>query len=393
MAHLYHQSSLEGIINFHPQPLSESQRERAATIFHMIVDHFRQEELASDSPPRYSRFLLVHHSYSFSLPGLSQDVFLRVFFDAMGIDIETAPAPDFANQANDLRKDLTAFADFLFDSFFLPMRASGSCTSQPSPAHMSALQRILESHEHIPTPERVAALRQLCLIRDRHKCVISHTFDAKATSDRLRQYGDSAEDDDGNRLSEAGPDRQPINIGHLEVSHILPHSLTQVDASGKLNDAKKAALMILDMFDFNISHVIDGVDIDRPFNAITLTRDLHAYFGEFNIYFTPIPGKNHTYRIESTFPDGWIRGVPVTRELYITEDRSIDPPLPRLLALHRTIALIINLSGAAEPINKILRDMEDLAVSASGTTELGQLVTLKMNGWFYIPVIPKPVWI
>lgn len=33
------------------------------------------------------------------------------------------------------------------------------------------------------------------------------------------------------------------------------------------------------MFDPNIVHLIEGVEIDRPTNAITLTFDIRRYFG------------------------------------------------------------------------------------------------------------------
>ncbi|KAK2773622.1 hypothetical protein FQN52_004522 [Onygenales sp. PD_12] len=36
-----------------------------------------------------------------------------------------------------------------------------------------------------------------------------------------------------------------------------------------IHDSKKAALMILNMFDCDITHLIDGINIDRPLNAIS----------------------------------------------------------------------------------------------------------------------------
>lgn len=123
MAHNRHQASLEGLLDFSgPEPLAASQRAQAARTFHMIVDYFRQEEVAAGSPPKYSRFLLVRYTYSFSLPELSQDTFLRAFFESMNFNIAVGYDPDFTKDADSLRQGVVAFADFLFDNFFLPRK-------------------------------------------------------------------------------------------------------------------------------------------------------------------------------------------------------------------------------------------------------------------------------
>lgn len=74
----------------------------------------------------------------------------------------------------------------------------------------------------------MAALREDCLIRDRHRCVISCKFDDAEAVKRVEHEGDNkAKDDDGHLLKdEAG------TFAPLEVAHILPHSLMNV-SSGK----------------------------------------------------------------------------------------------------------------------------------------------------------------
>ena len=78
------------------------------------------------------------------------------------------------------------------------------------------------------TTQRVAALREDCLIRDRHRCVISRKFDDAEAGKRVGHEGDdNAKDDDGHLLRyEAG------TFSPLEVAHIIPHSLMNV-SSGK----------------------------------------------------------------------------------------------------------------------------------------------------------------
>jgi len=160
-------------------------------------------------------------------------------------------------------------------------------------------------------------------------------------------------------------------------------SLHQVlELTSRQSRSKEAALAILNMFDHGVVDLIDGNDIDRSRNALTLTHNLHRFFGDFEVFFEPVAGQLHTYQIRSFLPSGITRGLlPVTRTLFLTESRIIDPPLPRLLALHRAIAHILYLSAAGTYIDKILDDIERRAVRADGSTELSHVVTLKLGGW------------
>jgi len=139
------------------------------------------------------------------------------------------------------------------------------------------------------------------------------------------------------------------------------------------------------MFDPGVIHQIEGVNIDRPYNALTLTHDLHQRFGDLTIYFEPAPNAAalHTYIIQRTTPYPFFRRpkLPLTRTLFTTFDRTIDPPSSRLLAIHRACSLILHLSGAAEFVNKVIRDMDEGSVESDGTTELGNLVSLGLREW------------
>jgi hypothetical protein len=79
----------------------------------------------------------------------------------------------------------------------------------------------------IGTTQRLSNLRRDCLIRDRHRCVISHKFDIREGKERAKRDGDDAKDDDGQLLRH---DKEGAEF--LEVAHILPHSLTSLAACG-----------------------------------------------------------------------------------------------------------------------------------------------------------------
>jgi hypothetical protein len=135
------------------------------------------------------------------------------------------------------------------------------------------------------------------------------------------------------------------------------------------------------MFDSGIGHLIEGTDIEQPRNALTLTADLYDFFGDFRIYFNALE-QAHTYRIDSFLPPAFLQGhLPVTRTLYLTPTRTIDPPSPRLLAIHRAIVHILHLSATGEYIDRLLQDVEETGIRADGSTELGRLVKFGLGGW------------
>ena len=137
------------------------------------------------------------------------------------------------------------------------------------------------------------------------------------------------------------------------------------------------------MFDDGVVHLIDGIDIDRPRNAITLTHDFHQLFGNFEVYFEPRGKQQHTYQIES-IRTGILRHriFPVDRTLFLTDTRTIDPPSRRLLAVHSAIAHILHLSAAGHHIDQILEHLDQNEVIADGSTEIGHLAALRLHGWW-----------
>ena len=106
----------------------------------------------------------------------------------------------------------------------------------------------------------------------------------------------------------------------------------------------------MNICDRSVVDLINGIDIDRPRNTLTLAPLMHGHFGAFRIYFEAAHDQYNTYRIESFLmaPHNRAINLPVTRTLYVTEDRTIDPPSPRLLAVHCAIAYILHLSGTGE---------------------------------------------
>ncbi|OTB09640.1 hypothetical protein M426DRAFT_6904 [Hypoxylon sp. CI-4A] len=271
----------------------------------------------------------------------------------------------------ELRLVFFGFVDHLLDSFFLPLKASAKKTPQLTPTFRSALGEVQGA------AARVSALRGDCLVRDRHRCVVTRKFDRYEARSRFYRDGNDARDDDGTLLSET-------SFEGLEVAHILPHLLTKVNESSQSGPSKQAALAILNMLDHGLAPLIEDVaDIDRPRNAITLTRNFHDLFGNFDIFFEPVLDEQHpyTYRIDSFLPPYMSTdlALPITHTLYLTDTQTIDAPSPRLLAVHHAIAHILHLSAAGEYIDRLLRDMDEKGIQADGSTELDRMLRLRLG--------------
>lgn len=138
------------------------------------------------------------------------------------------------------------------------------------------------------------------------------------------------------------------------------------------------------MFDPDIGPLIAGPEIDSPYNALTLTHNYHRLFGEFEIYFQrKDPGIARIYTIDSMEQRPYLRDplFPVTRELHISPDITIDPPSDKLLKVHCAIAHILKLSGAGEYIESTLRETSEICASADGSTDIGRLVRSRLADW------------
>ncbi|KAI0182534.1 hypothetical protein EV127DRAFT_354693, partial [Xylaria flabelliformis] len=62
------------------------------------------------------------------------------------------------------------------------------------------------------------------------------------------------------------------------------------------------------------------------------------------VYFEPVPGTDHIYTIEThVAEENFFRqsALPTTSELYLTPERTIEPPSRRLLAIYCDIAHIL----------------------------------------------------
>lgn len=136
----------------------------------------------------------------------------------------------------------------------------------------------------------------------------------------------------------------------------------------------------MDMFDPGISHTLAGTAIDSPRNALTLCTELHVRFGQLRWYLEPT-------RVPHSYTLHLVRGERLPYYLLPPEIITFNaaavppPPDPRLLAFHRACCLMLGVSGAGECVDRVLRDMEEMAgagvLAADGSSDLGQFWKLR----------------
>ncbi|KAH8430179.1 HNH endonuclease signature motif containing protein [Aspergillus melleus] len=390
-----HRTSLEGVIFPPSQRLAQEEHDEATKLFDRLMDNFEPSQASNNDYKPITLLRLTKGGVN------AKDEFLILFFsfiehERLGVT-RTSLAETLiglqgfqgwtSEERNVLYRSLVNFAGYLMDNFFLPLKTLAAKTPQPTPASVS---RLKESEQAIGTPQRISNLRKTCLARDRHRCVVTRKFDVREAERRYKSDGENVQDDDGNPLLPEAEDAT-----NLEVAHIIPHSLmSHSDSAGesKLTERKQIAHKILKMFNPGAVYLISGTDIDREMNALTLTHDLHQLFGNFEIAFEPVQGQQYTYKIDYVNTNRGFRAqkLPVTRTLYITTDRSIDPPSSQLLELHRAIGRILHLSAAGEYLDKFIEDMKDIEegeVFSNGSTRIDDYVRYKLASEFHQMVV------
>lgn len=251
--HRRHRMSLEGVIVPLPQPLTREDHDAAMSLFDSLVKQFEHSDPIGKGLKPVTLVRLVKDEVS------DKDSFLRFFFCFIEEHLDgTSKSNDFnlaqslsrlgsfatwTTEGTDaLHNGLVKFAKTLMDNCFLPcmlrctylktrdadmpsVKALASKTPYNTPGPLSRLQ--LSEGGGIGTPQRLKSLRDDCLKRDRHRCVVTRKFSVREAQERFEKDGDNLKDDDGESLL---PERN--EMAYLEVAHIFPHSLMSLTSNG-----------------------------------------------------------------------------------------------------------------------------------------------------------------
>ncbi|KAL4816248.1 hypothetical protein BDW67DRAFT_185072 [Aspergillus spinulosporus] len=276
-----HNLSVEEVIFPVTQRLTSEEHDRASKLLDKIMDRFEPLQ-ASDVVYKPVTLLRLTKEGV-----LGEDEFLEISIAETLSNLHSFQGWT-VEQQHVLEQSLVKFAGYLMDNFFLPLKILAMKTPQPTPASLFGLNL---SEPAIGT--RQSILRQSCLQRNRHRCVVTQRFDTQEGKTRYKIDRNNVKDDDGNPLM---PERN--EMAYLEVAHIIPHSLMFLSDIEGDSKPKLVAHEILKIFNYDAAQFIRGTDIDRPMNAPTLTHDLHRLFGNFEFALEPVQDQLNTYKID-----------------------------------------------------------------------------------------------
>ncbi|EHK43051.1 hypothetical protein TRIATDRAFT_166868, partial [Trichoderma atroviride IMI 206040] len=360
-----HRRFLAAVLNTSREPLDAQENALGKAKFYRIIDLYSKRKRDRS---KYKRHLLIQYSYEYALSEESRAHFLQTFFQALELSIDGQARVNLSDkkQASELWLKISAFADFLVDNFYLPLKAAARRAPLPSLTSQPAV------------PDLITDPREDCLIRDRHRCIITHAFDFDEAVTRHKEQTNEAKDDEGRPLF--GGNR----FLHLEAAPILPHSLAEIGSDpSEESRAKKLTLAILNIFDHGIQDLINEC-VGTPRNAVTLTKNYHHMFAEFEIYFAQHDGLTHsphTYRIEAFVPLAMRRELPITRTLRPEGDgESIALPEPRLLALRCALAHVLYYSSVGTYIDELLEKRKEKPTEENEPAELDLFAQLRLDG-------------
>ncbi|KAF3028108.1 hypothetical protein E8E15_008260 [Penicillium rubens] len=256
-------------------------------------------------------------------------------------------------QSLQTNKELHDHAQSLIDGLVAPLRWLRSTPSiSPSLGMEDSIDNI--ASESGPM-QREARLKTECLARDGSRCVVTGLFD-----------------EDSLDASSTSPST------YTDCVHIIPFSL----ASWSTKSEGYAKHIIwtnlirhfptIKAIDFNLESINDTT------NAMTMSTNLHQYFGRFDFSFEET-SQPHKYRIKKYRPRLQLE-LPriVTFNRY---DQRYDLPRPELLKVHAIIARIFHASGAAEQVDTALRDLgEHSMLAKDGSTDISSMLAATTLG-------------
>ncbi len=231
-------------------------------IFDALLASYSTNLNTFDYNPPYDRGRLIQEVFNHAAEPLGRDNFLRYFLARLISSSSSRDiTPDLPSQAQfrqalsilsnfqqwrsieqkEIFLSVKNFSDHLVHAFFTPceyilhffslnldsrltkcqVRASGGKTPYPLERSSSSTSAPVTG-----TPTRLATLRQDCLLRDHHRCVVTGAFDEEEFFIRYKKDGNNAKDDDGELLL-SDP---KLGSESLNVAHIIPHCFVSLNS-------------------------------------------------------------------------------------------------------------------------------------------------------------------
>lgn len=204
---------------------------------------------------------------------------------------------------------------------------------------------------------REPRLKKECLARDGSRCVVTGLFDYDSLDPS---------------------DTRPSTCVYTECVHIIPFSLSSWSTESEGYTKNIIWTNLIRHFPTIQAIDFDRENINDTSNTMTMSSDLHRSFGRFDFSFEET-SQPHKYCIQNYRPQLRLN-LPrtVTFNWY---DQRYDLPHPERLKVHAIIARIFHASGAAEQINKALRDLgEHCVLAKDGSTDISSMLAVTTLG-------------
>ncbi|KAF8596804.1 hypothetical protein BDV93DRAFT_610704 [Ceratobasidium sp. AG-I] len=214
------------------------------------------------------------------------------------------------------------------------------------------------------TPQSHSNAKKLALARDNYRCMLSGHVDATS-------YEASA------ILQKMVHEKPGVNAAPTHCCHILPQYLNQRLGDPYRLDASASVWTVLRCFGDVNPEELNGEDMHRLGNILTLGTGYHDSFDRLRIWLEPVEGTEHQYLIGRSLPANHaeIKAPTVT---FSTNHPELALPDRRYLALHAACAKVVHMSGAAHMISKILDEAEETKV-LSGDGSSGELLAYLLS--------------
>ncbi|KAI6155635.1 hypothetical protein BKA82DRAFT_991374 [Pisolithus tinctorius] len=257
-----------------------------------------------------------------------------------------------------------------YRQFFVKLfKSNQGRTPSPSPSpHPSrpSFDRIIEQIKATlqEAPQNHQAAKKLALARDGYRCVVTKIYDTSSAEHNKELV---------EILVSEGAETGPTHC-----AHIIPESINANIASGSHKESYPVSVWaVLDRFGHqSIWEELNGDMIHRLENVMTMEPRIHALFDTLKVWFAETEEPN-TYRLEAT--QTYLLNKRPKYVTFTTADPKLPPPSPKYLAIHAACARVAHFSGAAEYIEKVFRDMEDIDVLAQDGGSSGLLHEAILN--------------
>ncbi|KAJ7899753.1 hypothetical protein B0H13DRAFT_2518435 [Mycena leptocephala] len=216
------------------------------------------------------------------------------------------------------------------------------------------------------TPTTAGSARKNALLRDGYRCMLTGQYDFDSAKLYPELNGRAAADG--------------VSKAVTQCAHIFSETAQEGEQK---TDYASSAMAILRVFGLDAkAESLVGDNVHKHFNILTMRSDLHYVFDHLEFWLEEVIGEasklpsENTYNVVSPQNNVFQMGLPPPVRVKFRVDPDVVAacaanntelpalPSPSLLAIRAACSRVAHMSGAAEQIDQILRDLEDTPVMA-----------------------------